>query len=200
MNDDLNNKSKEEISDEELVLQSQKGSLSAFDQLTRRYYQKIYGLVYNMTGSREDAEDVVQDVFIKAHKKLGSFRGNSQFYTWVYRIALNTTINFRKKRTRKAAIHLDDLNPDVTKDPSYMRLFTNETPLRKVKLTELQKKLNEAIQTLSDKHKQAVILHDIQGMPHEDIAKIMKCSVGTVRSRLFYARKKLQEELTEFAP
>ncbi|MFC1467682.1 RNA polymerase sigma factor [Verrucomicrobiota bacterium] len=189
-----------ELSDAELVLQSQKGDLSAFDQLVRRYYSKIYGLVYNMTGNREDAEDVVQDVFVKAYSKLGSFRGKSRFYTWIYRIALNSTINFRKKRTRRQAMRLDDLNPDVKEDLAFMRLFSGETPLRKVKLNELQKKLNDAIQTLSDKHKQAVILHDIQGMPHEEIAKIMKCSVGTVRSRLFYARKKLQEKLTEFAP
>lgn len=189
-----------ELSDEELVLQSQKGDLSAFDQLVRRYYPKIYGLVYNMTGNREDAEDVVQDVFVKAHAKLGSFRGKARFYTWVYRIAINSTINFRKKRTRKAAMRLDDLNPDVKQDQAFMRLFSGETPLRRVKLNELQKKLNAAIQTLSDKHKQAVILHDIQGLPHEEIAKIMKCSVGTVRSRLFYARRKLQEELTEFVP
>ena len=190
----------DEMSDEELVLQSQKGDLSAFDQLVRRYYPKIYGLVYNMTGNREDAEDVVQEVFVKAHAKLGSFRGKAQFYTWIYRIAINSAINFRKKRTRKAAMRLDDLNPDVKQDLAFMRLFSGDTPLRKVKLNELQKKLNEAIQTLSDKHKQAVILHDIQGMPHEEIAKIMKCSVGTVRSRLFYARRKLQEELSEFAP
>lgn len=189
-----------EVGDEELVLQSQKGDLSAFDQLVRRYYPKIYGLVYNMTGNKEDAEDVVQDVFVKAHSKLGSFRGQSQFYTWIYRIALNSTINFRKKRTRRQAVRLDDLNPDVKQDVAFTRLFNGDTPFRKVKLNELQKKLNEAIQTLSDKHKQAVILHDVQGVPHEEIAKIMKCSVGTVRSRLFYARKKLQEELTEFAP
>lgn len=194
------NTDENELSDKELVLQSQKGDLSAFDQLVRRYYPKIYGLVYNMTGNREDAEDVVQDVFVKAHTKLGSFRGKSQFYTWIYRIALNRTINFRKKRTRKAALRLDDINPDVKQDEAFTRLFSQETPFRRVKLNELQKKMNAAIQTLSDKHKQAVILHDIQGMPHEEIAKIMKCSVGTVRSRLFYARRKLQEELTEFAP
>jgi RNA polymerase sigma factor (sigma-70 family) len=185
----------QEPSDEELVLKSQKGSLTAYDELVRRYYGRIYSLVYNMTSNREDAEDLVQEVFVKAHRSLPRFHGNSAFYTWIYRIAVNRTINYRKKRTRQQAMRLDDMTPDVREDAAFSKLVSNDTPVRRMRISELQKKLNEALQTLSEKHKQVVVMHDVQGMAHEEIAKVLRVSTGTVRSRLFYARKHLQSEL-----
>jgi RNA polymerase sigma factor (sigma-70 family) len=190
--------SAEEPEDEVLVQRAQGGDTAAYEQLVRRYHGKIYGLVYSMTGNREDAEDVTQDVFLKAWKALGRFRGQSGFYTWIYRIALNRTINFRKKRNRRRNVSFDDFDPDIKQSESYREFSTKGSVLRKMSLSEFQKKMNEALLTLSDKHRAVVTMHDVQGMPHAEIAAVMKCSEGTVRSRLFYARKQLQVELAEF--
>jgi RNA polymerase sigma-70 factor (ECF subfamily) len=187
-----------ETADAELVLKAQQGDVHAFDELVERYHGKIYGLTYNMTSNREDAEDLTQEIFVKAFQALPRFKGNSSFYTWLYRIAVNKTINYRKKRNRKRAMSLDQFDQEIKTDEVYHDLTSKGSPLRNLSLTELQKKLNEALESLSDKHRTVVVLHDMQGVPHEDIAKIVGASVGTIRSRLFYARRQLQVELSEF--
>lgn len=184
--------------DEELVLRSQQGDVRAFDQLVERYHAKIYGLTYNMTSNREDAEDLTQEVFVKAYEALPRFKGNASFYTWLYRIAVNKTINYRKKRNRKRALSLDQFDQEIKLDDVYHSLAAKGSPLRNISLSELQEKLNEALQNLSEKHRTVVVMHDMQGIPHEEIAKVVKASVGTVRSRLFYARRQMQAELAEF--
>ena len=188
------------IDDRTLVAQASRGDLAAYDQLVRRYQTRIYSLAYNMTGNKEDAEDMVQDVFVKAFSYLKSFRGTSSFYTWIYRIAINRTINFLKRRKKKQAVSLNDVDEGVERDPAYVELSARESPVRDASLTELQEKLNKALLTLSEKHRTVVVLHDIQGLPHDEIARMTGCSEGTVRSRLFYARQQLQGELAEFAP
>jgi len=184
--------------DKELVLKAQQGDVHAFDELVERYHGKIYGLTYNMTSNREDAEDLTQEVFVKAFKALPRFKGKSSFYTWLYRIAVNKTINYRKKRNRKRLLSLDQFDQEIKTDEVYHDLTSKGSPLRNVSLTELQKKMNEALQSLSEKHRTVVVLHDMQGIPHEEIAKMVGASVGTIRSRLFYARRQLQAELAEF--
>jgi RNA polymerase sigma-70 factor (ECF subfamily) len=186
------------LPDADLVFKAQQGDLHAFDELVERYHGKIYGLTYNMTSNREDAEDLVQEVFVKAFNALPRFQGKSSFYTWIYRIAINKTINYRKKRNRKRALSLDQFDQEIKTDEVYHDLTAKGSPLRNLSLTELQKKLNEALQTLSEKHRTVVVMHDMQGIPHEEIAKVVGASVGTVRSRLFYARRQMQVELTEF--
>ncbi|MEI6891931.1 MAG: sigma-70 family RNA polymerase sigma factor [Pontiella sp.] len=184
--------------DDELVLKSQQGDVNAFDLLVDRYYQKIYGLTYNMTSNREDAEDLTQEIFIKAFEALPRFKGKSSFYTWLYRIGVNKTINYRKKRNSKRALSLDAFDQDIKMDDAYHDLTAKGSPLRSISLSELQIRLNEALQGLSEKHRTVVVLHDMQGVPHDEIAKIVGASVGTVRSRLFYARRQMQNELSEF--
>lgn len=186
--------------DRTLVEQARRKDAAAFDELVRRYHGKIYGLIYNMTSNKEDTEDLLQDVFVKAYSSLDRFRGTASFYTWVYRIAINHTINFLKKRKRGAAVSLNDVDQGVERDPAYVELSARESPVRDASLSELQEKLNKALQTLSEKHRTVVVLHDIQGVPHDEIARMTGCSEGTVRSRLFYARQRLQAELAEFAP
>ena len=186
-------------SDRDLVERARRKDVAAYDELIRRYQRKIYQLVYNMTSNREDAEDLVQDVFVKAYGALAHFKGDSSFYTWVYRIAVNRTINYLKKRKRGQAFSLDDMDLAIERDPDYVELRSRESPVRDVTLGELQKKLNEALQTLSEKHRTVVVLHDIQGIQHDEIARMLDCSEGTVRSRLFYARQELQKQLTEYA-
>lgn len=183
-----------------LVARAREGDLAAYDQLIAAYRGQIYGLIYNMTSNREDTEDLLQEVFIKAYQSLPKFKGKSSFYTWIYRIAINRTINFIKRRKRRSTLSLDHVDGGIERDPAYVELSSRKGPLRDVRIGELQEKLNAALQTLSEKHRTVVVLHDIQGVPHNEIAKMLKCSEGTVRSRLFYARQHLQTELTEFAP
>lgn len=184
--------------DLELVHRSQAGDIAAYEELVRRYHSRIYGLVYGMTSNREDAEDMVQEVFVKAWKALGNFRGQSGFYTWIYRIALNRTINFRKRRNRRQTVSFDEFDPDVKTSESYREFSSKGSVLRKMSLSEFQEKMNAAMLKLSEKHRAVVTMHDIQGMSHAEIADVMDCSEGTVRSRLFYAHKQLQAELAEF--
>ncbi|HVM60946.1 MAG TPA: sigma-70 family RNA polymerase sigma factor [Verrucomicrobiae bacterium] len=184
--------------DEALVRRTQKGDQSAFDVLVGRYKDRLYATVYHMTSNHEDTNDLVQDTFIKAYKSLRGFRGQSSFYTWVYRIAVNRTINFIKRRKTRNQYSLDDLDNAIQTDPDLVELMSHVTPRREVGLTELQQKLNEAMQQLSEAHRTVVTMHDIQGMTHVDIARVMKCSEGTVRSRLFYARQQLQGLLSDY--
>jgi len=184
--------------DEALVARVQRGEIRAFDVLVDRYKQRLYAMVYHMTGNHEDANDLVQDALIKAYKSLRSFKGQSSFYTWVYRIAVNRTINFLKRRKDRGHVSLNDVDASIETDPDYVELMSHVTPRREAGLTELQEKLNEAVQKLSDEHRAVVIMHDVQGMTHADIAKVIRCSEGTVRSRLFYARQQLQGLLSDY--
>lgn len=180
------------------VRRAQKGDLAAYDELVRRYQERIYATIYHMTSNHEDANDLAQEAFIKAYQAIKSFKGGSSFYTWVYRIAVNKTINFLKQRKNRAGMSLNDLDFNAEKDPDLVALISDKTPRRDIALSELQKKLNEAMQKLSEQHRLVVSLHDVQGLPHEEIAEIMNCNVGTVRSRLFYARQQLQGYLADY--
>ena len=182
----------------ELVRSAQRGDLQAYDDLVRRYQERIYATIYHMTSNHEDANDLAQDTFIKAHQAIKSFKGGSSFYTWLYRIAVNKTINFLKQRRNRPHMSLNDLDVNVENDPDLVSLVSEKTPRREAALVELQEKLNEAMQKLSEDHRLAVTLHDVQGVPHEEIAKIMDCNIGTVRSRLFYARQQLQGYLSDY--
>lgn len=183
----------------DLVRRARKGDLNAYDELVRRYQERIYATVYHMTANHEDANDIAQEAFIKAYQALKSFKGGSSFYTWLYRIAVNKTINFLKQRKNKHHFSLNDIDFNAENDPDLVALVSDKTPFRNVGLTELQKKLNEALHKLSEPHRMVVVLHDVQGLSHDEIADIMDCNIGTVRSRLFYARQQLQGFLSEYA-
>ena len=181
-----------------LVRRAQRGDLAAYDELIRRYQERIYATVYHMTSNHEDANDLTQETFIKAYNALKSFKGDSSFYTWIYRIAVNKTINFLKQRKNRSHLSLDDLDFNAEHDPDLVALVSEKTPRREAGLAELQEKLNAAMQKLSEPHRLVITLHDVQGMAHEEIAQIMDCNVGTVRSRLFYARQQMQAELSDY--
>jgi RNA polymerase sigma-70 factor (ECF subfamily) len=184
--------------DQKLVKRAQGGDLEAYDELIRRYQERIYATIYHMTANHEDANDLAQETFIKAYQALNSFKGDSSFFTWVYRIAVNKTINFLKQRKNKTHMSLNDLDFNAEHDPDLVALVSDKTPRRDVNLIELQEKLNGAMQKLSEIHRLVVTLHDVQGLSHEDISKIMGCNTGTVRSRLFYARQQLQAYLSDY--
>jgi RNA polymerase sigma-70 factor (ECF subfamily) len=184
--------------DEVLVSRAQSGDTLAFDQLVVRYSPRLYGMIYHMTSNKEDANDLTQDVFAKAYRSLKRFRGRSSFYTWIYAIGTNMTLNFLKKRNRRAAWSLDNLDSGIQNDEAMVDLAHAANPRHQSDLNELQKKLNEAMQSLSNAHRAVVTMFDIQGIPHAEISKILKISEGTVRSRLFYAHRQLQGYLEEF--
>jgi RNA polymerase sigma factor RpoE len=185
-------------SDLSLVRRAQEQDSSAYDELIRRYQQRIYATVYHMTSNHEDANDLTQETFIKGYRALKGFKGDSSFYTWVYRIAVNKTINFLKTRKNKTQMSLNDVDYQAEHDPDLVALISEKTPRRDLNLAELQEKLNGAMQKLSEHHRMVVTLHDVQGLSHEEIGKIMNCNVGTVRSRLFYARQQLQGFLADY--
>src|SRR5215472_12398335 len=181
-----------------LVQRARGGDLKAYDELVRRYQERIYATIYHMTSNHEDANDLAQESFVKAFQALKSFKGGSSFYTWLYRIAVNKTINFLKQRKNRQHMSLNDLDFNAEHDPDLVALISDKTPRREAGLTELQEKLNAALLKLSEHHRLAVVLHDVQGLSHEEIAKIMHCNIGTVRSRLFYARQQLQALLADY--
>ena len=181
-----------------LVKRAQEGDLRAFDELVQRYQERVYATVYHMTANHEDANDLVQEAFLKAYRALKSFKGDSSFFTWVYRIAVNKTINFLKQRKNRTGMSLNDLDFNAEHDPDLVALISEKTPRRELGLIELQEKLNAGMQKLSEIHRLVVTLHDVQGLSHEEISKIMDCNTGTVRSRLFYARQQLQGYLADY--
>lgn len=184
--------------DRELVERAQSGDAGAFDELVVKYSPRLYGLVYNMTSNHEDTNDLLQDVFSKAYKAIRGFRGKSSFYTWIHSIAVNMTLNFLKKRGRRYNLSLDDVDSAVQNDKEFLEITQTSSPVREADLSELQKRLNDAMMKLSDEHRAVVTMFHIQGMPHAEISKILKVSEGTVRSRLFYANRQLQNYLEEF--
>jgi RNA polymerase sigma factor (sigma-70 family) len=181
-----------------LVRRSREGDLEAYNELVKLYQERIYATIYHMTANHEDANDLAQESFIKAFRALKSFRGGSSFYTWLYRIAVNKTINFLKQRKARFQISLNDLDINAEHDPDLVALISDKTPRREADLRELQEKLNAALLKLSESHRLVVVLHDMQGLSHDEIAKVMDCNIGTVRSRLFYARQQLQGWLSNY--
>jgi RNA polymerase sigma-70 factor (ECF subfamily) len=183
--------------DQDLVTRAQQGDTRAFDALILKYGDKLYGLVYNMTSHKEDTHDLLQEIFARAYQSLRNFRGNSTFYTWIYQIAVNLTLNFLKKRKRRTGLSLNELDSSVQNDPALIDRTHESNPEQRTNLNELQIKLNEAMQKLSEPHRMVVTMFDIQGMSHGEIAKVLNASEGTVRSRLHYAHLQLQSTLQD---
>lgn len=183
--------------DQDLVTRAREGDTRAFDALILKYGDKLYGLVYNMTSHKEDTHDLLQEIFARAYQSLRSFRGNSSFYTWLYQIAVNLTLNFLKKRKRRTGLSLNDPDSPVQQDPALIDTAHEANPEQQTNLNELQIRLNEAMQKLSEAHRMVVTMFDIQGMSHVEIAKVLNTSEGTVRSRLHYAHLQLQSALQD---
>lgn len=186
--------------DRALVARVQQGDVDAFDELVARYRERILGVVYHLTSNREDAADLTQDVFIKAFRSLNRFQGQSSFFTWLYRIAINTTLNHLQKARLRRFFSLEKVQTDDAPVAALIDQLTDGTPSveRLSYLSELQQRLNEAMQKLSIKHRTVVTLYEIDGLGHEEIAEITGTSVGTVRSRLHYAKQQLQADLSTF--
>jgi RNA polymerase sigma-70 factor (ECF subfamily) len=188
----------DELDDRPLVERARKRDAAAFEELVCRHQSRIYGLCYHLTGNHEDANDLAQDSFIKAWKALPGFRGDASFVTWIYRIATNNCLTHLKQRRNSLPhLSLNDLDANAENDPTLVELVSHHTPRRDSHLSELQKRLNEALLKLSEEHRMVVTMHDVQGMSHVEIAEVLGCNPGTVRSRLFYARQQLQAWLSD---
>jgi RNA polymerase sigma factor (sigma-70 family) len=151
--------------DQELVKRTQAGDASAFDDLVVKYTPRLYGLVYNMTSNHEDTNDLLQDIFAKAYKAIRGFRGKSSFYTWIHSIAVNMTLNFLKKRGRRFQLSLDDVDASIQNDKEFMEATATSSPVREADLSELQRRLNEAMMKLSEDHRAVFNMFQMQGKP-----------------------------------
>lgn len=180
------------------VKRVQGGDVAAFDHLILKYRERLFSIIYNMTLNREDAADLTQESFIKAFRSLNRFKSRSSFFTWLYRIAVNTTLTHLKKNRLRRFFSFENLNEEVRSSEIVEALATRTNSDRSVLLKELQEKLNEALYKLSPKHRTVVVLFEIEGLNHQEISEIMKCSVGTVRSRLHYAKQQLQAYLQDY--
>jgi RNA polymerase sigma-70 factor, ECF subfamily len=175
------------MSDEALVRRFQQGEEAAFDELLERHRARIYGLVCRLAGSNE-AEDLAQDVFVAAYRSLRAFRGEAAFGTWLYRIAIHTC-SHHLRRKRPEALELDETEPDQRRDGD---------PLARAMQRELQSEVRRAIDGLPYKLRVVIVLRDMHGLSYEEIAGVIGCPVGTVRSRLHYASQKLAVELRQY--
>jgi RNA polymerase sigma-70 factor (ECF subfamily) len=186
-------------SDWEIVQRVQSGDVAAFDELVTRYRGRVYGMIYNMTSNREDASDLTQDAFIKAFQSINRFQGQSSFFTWLYRIAVNATLTHLRKNRLRTFFSLEKVDENDRQSAEVIEALTDNSGVeRDTFVKELQERLNEAMQKLSIKHRTVVTLFEIDGLGHQEIADIMDCSVGTVRSRLHYAKQQLQAELQPY--
>lgn len=178
-----------------VVQRVQGGEVAAFDQLILKYRERLFGVIYNMTANREDAADLTQDSFIKAFQSINRFQGQSSFFSWLYRIAINSTYTHLRKSKLRSFFSFEKMHDEDHVSEVINQLADSDTADRGALLHELQEKLNEAMQKLSIKHRTVVTLHEIEGLSHEQIAEITGATVGTVRSRLHYAKQLLQSEL-----
>ncbi len=180
-----------------LVQRVQQGDVAAFDELMVKYRERIYSVIYNLTSNREDASDLAQEAFIKAFQSIGRFQGKSSFFTWLYRISVNTTLTHLKKNRLKRFLSFENVSEEVNSSDTLEFLSDKTSTEKPVLVKELQHKLNEALQTLSVKHRTVIVLFEIDNLSHQEIADITDCSIGTVRSRLHYAKQQLQAELKD---
>lgn len=180
--------------DQQLVERAQKGDTRAFDLLVKKYQHKIIGLIGRYVHDHAEVQDVAQEAFIKAYRALGKFRAESAFYTWMYRIAINTAKNHLvSKGRRPPGSDMDIVDAEVVDHSG--RLADIETPEAAMARDELQSAVFEAIEALPDDLRTAITLRELDGLSYEDIANIMDCPVGTVRSRIFRAREAVDQHI-----
>jgi len=181
--------------DEELVSRVQHGDKAAFDFLVIKYQHRIIQLVNRYVKDPSEAQDVAQEAFIKAYRALGDFRGDAAFYTWLYRIAINTAKNYLISRTRRHSDYQLDIQ-EVEAMGNASQLQGMDTPEQLLLNQEIMTTLNLAIENLPEEMRVAFNLRELEGLSYEEIAQTMNCPIGTIRSRLFRAREAIDKQLT----
>ncbi len=175
------------------------GNNDAFSLLVRKYYERALSVAQKIVGSRDEAQDVVQEAFVKAHGRLGEFQGQSGFYTWLYRIVANLSIDTlrKRKRERRADIEQEDVR-EALRNGTHETLwpsFDDTNPAMNAERRELRQRLQRVFEQLSDIHQDVIMLREVQGQSYEEIAGMLGIKKGTVMSRLFHARRAMQNEL-----
>lgn len=186
-----------EPADGELVAQAQAGDRDAVQQLLERYERRLLSVIIGMVRNPEDAREILQETFVRAFRNLEGFKGESSFYTWIYRIAMNLAIDHQRRGSKRPLVEFDDsvgMKEDAVGEGS---ATLGIDPFKSVRSRELGKKIFEAIESLTPDHRAVILLREIDGLSYEEISEVLDCSLGTVMSRLHYARKKLQSRLQE---
>ena len=184
----------QEVADVELVRRVQAGDSRAFDLLVLKYQHKILHLIGRYVHDQSSAQDVAQEAFIKAYRGLRNFRGDSAFYTWLYRIAINTAKNYlvtESRRTPDYEINAEDA--EHLNGESGLKEYA--TPERELLSEEIKRQIFKAMEDLPEDLKSAIVLRELEGMSYEEIAQVMECPIGTVRSRIFRAREAIDRQL-----
>jgi len=183
------------VEDRELVEAVLGGDPSAYRGLVERYQSRVYALIVGMVRDREDARDLTQEAFVKAYNNLSRFRLESSFYTWLYRIAMNLAIDHLRKHKKRKHSEFDEQIASQDSSGTLADAHTRESPRRAVERKQLQSSILLALDKLSPDHKQIILLREIEGLSYTEIAETLEIAEGTVMSRLFYARRKLQQLL-----
>lgn len=185
-----------------LVRRAQDGDQAAFRTLFDRYHRRVFAVALGVLKNPQDARDVVQEAFVKVHRHLGSFQGASSFYTWLYRITMNLSIDQVRRRKSARQVGYDDAlkrDEDDLADPANsMPEYTGADPGKTHGRKELAHKIQAALATLPEYHRQVILLREVEGLSYEEIAKVMKVPKGTIMSRLFHARRKMQAALADY--
>jgi RNA polymerase sigma-70 factor (ECF subfamily) len=185
------------VDDRDLVLAAQRGDRDAFKTLFERYHRRTYALAFGVLRHPDDALDVVQDAFIKAHKYLDKFEGNSSFYTWLYRIVMNLAIDHIRKHRRVKPVELDETRIENDADDALLPRILGENPARALADKQIRARIDQALDELSENHRSVLVMRELEGLSYEDMAQAMSCSKGTIMSRLFHARRNMQKRLLD---
>lgn len=184
------------VDDQDLVLAARKGDRDAFKTLFERYHRRAYALAFGVLRHQDDALDVVQDAFIKAHKYLDKFEGNSSFYTWLYRIVMNLAIDHLRKHRRVKPVELDEARVEEGEHALLPRILGGN-PGRALMDKQIRTRIDQALDELSSNHRAVLVMRELEGLSYEEMAQAMGCSKGTIMSRLFHARKNMQKRLID---
>lgn len=184
-----------EVDLQPLIARAKAGDENAFGDVVKAHYPKVYGVIYRMVQNAEDAKELTQIAWVKAWQRLASFEGNSKFSTWMYRLAVNTAMDFLRSRARRGeTVYLDEIT-DADEASRESLHSAQAAPEDEMHRDEIRKAFHEALGALTPEHRQALMLREVDGLSYKEIADVMKCRMGTVMSRIFYARKQIQEKL-----
>jgi len=190
-----------EADDKTLVERAKQGDEAAFKELVLKYQRKVYMNIYSMISNHQDTVELSQEVFLRVYKHLPSFEGTSSFYTWLYRITRNLCIDYYRKRKLKAYEYDDKFRHAPALQEEVFPVVSSasrETPTGRLLREELAEKIHEAMGKLSQKHREVLVLRELEGLSYQEIADTVGISIGTVMSRLHHARKKMQERLSRY--
>lgn len=184
--------------DRALVTAAQAGDRVAFRTLFERYHRRAYSLAFGVVRNQDDALDVVQDAFIKAHRHLDKFEGQASFYTWLYRIVMNLAIDHLRKHKRQMPVDFTDAAVEnAVSEDALLPKIIGGNPGRALMDREIRDRISEALDSLSENHRAVLVMRELDGLSYEEMAAVMQCSKGTIMSRLFHARKNMQRQLAD---